>query len=786
MSLLKHVVSRTLFRIATAVTLATLHAAPALAVTAFGVTSGNELVSFDTAAPGTVVGPIAVTGLQVGEQVLAIDVRPLTAQLYALGSTSRLYVIETATGAATEVGSSSFVVPLAGTAFGFDFDPVADRIRVVSDARQNLRLDPDTGTVVDSDPGTAGVQPDASLPGGSSVVACAYTNNVVGAATTTLFGIDSASDMLVRLGGPDGAPSPDLGGVTPIGDLGRDVANVAGLDIGTNGERAYAVLKAPLGPSHLYAVDLALGSTTDLGIIGDGTVPIRDLAVLSRPVTIFGVTGANELVRFDSLRPDLLLGTTAITGLEPGEQILGIDARPANGRLFGLGSTSRLYTIDTRTGAATQVGFPFDIPLDGTAFGFDFNPVSDRIRIVSDTGQNFRVNPDTAAQIDSHPDIDGVQLDGELHPPGTVVGSAYTNAFAGALKTTLFGINAATDRLVRQGGPDGSPSPSGGAITSIGLLGVDTTSMVGFDISPIDATAFASLTLTVGGTSGLYTIDLGSGAATSLGVIGAQPIRGIAIAPPGRFQFAASTFTASENADAATVTIIRTEGSNGPASVRFTASSGTATAGADFEGVSATLVFLDDETSRKVDVPLIDDGLVEGPETVTLTLGGASTGLGAASTAVLTIEDDDGAPPPVACTANAECDDRDRCTTDACVDGACTNALSARFETVLCELDTARRASLCGDDPVRKKLVRTIRRLIVRTGRLVQRAAAGKKRAAGTADTVLASIQAKAKKAVQDIKLSRPCGRVIDQRVQGIRDLLLAATPAASASPRHP
>jgi hypothetical protein len=68
------------------------------AITLYGVTTTNQLVRFDSATPGTVVAVGAITGIQGGETILGIDFRPATGQLYALGSTSRLYTIDTATG----------------------------------------------------------------------------------------------------------------------------------------------------------------------------------------------------------------------------------------------------------------------------------------------------------------------------------------------------------------------------------------------------------------------------------------------------------------------------------------------------------------------------------------------------------------------------------------------------------------------------------------------------------------------------------------------------------------
>src|SRR5262249_9651875 len=117
---------------------------------------------------------------------------------------------------------------------------------------------------------------------------------------------------------------------------------------------------------------------------------------------LIGLTATDSLIQFPSTTPGTILGTTAITGLQAGESIVRIDFRPATGGLYGIGSTSRLYLIDPITGTASAVGPVFVVPLSGATFGVDFNPVVDRIRIVSNTGQNIRINPNngTTAGVD--------------------------------------------------------------------------------------------------------------------------------------------------------------------------------------------------------------------------------------------------------------------------------------------------------------------------------------------------------------------------------------------------
>src|SRR5688572_1557594 len=151
--------------------------------------------------------------------------------------------------------------------------------------------------------------------------------------------------------------------------------------------------------------------------------------------TAYSVTSAGQLVRFDVTTLATINSSTAITGLAVGETIVGIDFRPATGELFGLSSQSRLYVINALTGAATQVGADGAFTLNGTAFGFDFNPTVDRIRVVSDTDQNLRLNPTngTLAATDTPLAYAPGDSGQSLNP--RVVGSAYTSNFAGATTT---------------------------------------------------------------------------------------------------------------------------------------------------------------------------------------------------------------------------------------------------------------------------------------------------------------------------------------------------------------
>ncbi len=247
--------------------------------------------------------------------------------------------------------------------------------------------------------------------------------------------------------------------------------------------------------------------------------------------TVYTVTTTNRLGYFDSATPSATFDVGAISGLQSGEVVLGIDFRPATGELFALGSSSRLYVVNTGTGAAIAAGPAFAAPaLVGLSFGFDFNPTVDRIRSVSDADQNLRLNPNTGgnAALDGTLMYQAGDVNEGVNP--AVVGSAYTNNFSGATITVLYGIDWQRDILVTQ-----NPANSG-TLQTIGALGINTSDQVGFDILS-NGGDFAFASLTTGDGSGFYSISLSTGAANLIGFIDpgwvgvGNSIRDIAIAP---------------------------------------------------------------------------------------------------------------------------------------------------------------------------------------------------------------------------------------------------------------
>jgi hypothetical protein len=260
-------------------------------------------------------------------------------------------------------------------------------------------------------------------------------------------------------------------------------------------------------------------------------------------VPIFGVDTNNKLVRFNSATPGTILSSVTITGTLGGEQITALDFRPSNEQLYGLGSNGRLYVINQVTAVATQVGTG-PLSLNGASFGFDFNPTVDRIRITSEGDQNVRVNPNDGSLVATDTPLAYASGDVNVGKNPNVAGSAYTNNFAGATTTTLYGIDAGLDILVTQN------PPNAGSLNTVGPLGVDASVfLLGFDIDGVNGIAYASLV--VSNICQLYTINLSTGAATLVGTIGGgSSLRGIAVVPPGVTAALAGTTATFSGSDA--------------------------------------------------------------------------------------------------------------------------------------------------------------------------------------------------------------------------------------------
>ncbi len=477
-------------------------------------------MTFDREAPALDTA-IAITGLQSGETVLGIDIRAGGAtpgQLYALGSTGRLYTVDTTTGVATQksqlaadgADSTDAFTQLSGTEFGVDFNDATDRLRVVSDTGQNLRIDVDSGAVIT----------DTALSR-TGVNGAAYTNPFAAACRSTAYYIDSTTDELLTTTNPNG------GVLTAVGPLGVDASAVSDFEIASDaaGNKGYAVLVVG-GAATSYEIDLATGTAATAGPVTllDSGELVRDTTIASTagpaqdPGDLYAVTESGRLVSFSSTAPQKVCTSVQFSGQQASETILSVDVRPADQNLYALGSTGRLYNLDAGTGALTLKGTliagggvndPF-VGIEGTEHGVDFNPGNDLLRIVGDNGFNARVlNLDAVGGTT-------VTTDPDLNPAGTTMGAAaYGNGVAGTNVSTFFMIDSTNNALYSLGGLTGTVTQIG---TTLGLG--DVSAVGGFDIYGTNNRGIAALSLAGETGSTLYNVQLNTGAATAIGAIG--------------------------------------------------------------------------------------------------------------------------------------------------------------------------------------------------------------------------------------------------------------------------
>ena len=465
--------------------------------------SGNVL-SFDRATPATLKGSVAVSGLRADEKLVGLDMRPADGLLYALSNQARLYTLDAATGVATfkvalsaATGDDNPYTALTGSQFGVDFNPVADRLRVVSDTGLNLRIDVTTGATTT----------DGAVNGpAAAITAAAYSNALAGTTSTQLFSLDAAAGQ-VYLQDP-----PNNGTLTAPVALGSTFTGVNGFDIDARNNTAYAALTSG-GSTALYTVPLAAGSAAvRVGTIGSGEALAGMALMQPAAVKVYALTANNRLSSFDPAAPATLTASVPISGLVSGESVLGIDFRPANGKLYALTSTARLLTIDADTGASTVAAtlsadaadttLPYTGLGNSARFAVDFNPVADRLRVVSDSGLNLRINADTGA----------TTTDGAINRAGVapvVAGGAYSNSFAGARSTVLYDLDAASAVLAQQ------VPPNDGTLVNVGALSVPFTGAASMDIAGgANGLVLAALRTGATGPYTLYTVSLTTGAAT--------------------------------------------------------------------------------------------------------------------------------------------------------------------------------------------------------------------------------------------------------------------------------
>jgi len=257
----------------------------------YAVTTEQQLISFDSSDPSAIQTGTPISGLNSNEEIVGIDFRPATGELFGVSSFSNLYTINPMSGAASLVGGGSFSPPLNGAWFSFDFNPTIDRIRNVSDANANMVLNPNDGTAtqvtdVFFGPGDVneGLDP--------TIAHSAYTNNFAGSMSTQLYGIDPNLNILVT-------QANNAGTLGTVGSLGVDIASHGGFDIsGSSGVAYAALLPSATSASILYTIDLNTGAAMPVETIAGGLV-VSAMTVVPEPTSLLllGCGGVIAVIR---------------------------------------------------------------------------------------------------------------------------------------------------------------------------------------------------------------------------------------------------------------------------------------------------------------------------------------------------------------------------------------------------------------------------------------------------------------------------------------------------------
>ena len=228
-----------------------------------------------------------------------------------------------------------------------------------------------------------------------------------------------------------------------------------------------------------------------------------------KTLQVIGLTADQQLISFAVAKANKAIAIGGISGLSDDTALVGIDYRIQDGLLYGVGNAGGVYTINTSTAVATLVN-RLSVTLNGTQFGVDFNPAADRLRIISNAGQNLRHNVNSGGVT-----LEDLALNYTTGMTTTgIAAAAYTNNDLDLLTgTSLFDIDPALDQVVLQ-----SP-PNNGSLVATGKLAVDAGSAIGFDIyTDLSSTNrnnvnIALASLSVGGVTSMYSVNLLTGEA---------------------------------------------------------------------------------------------------------------------------------------------------------------------------------------------------------------------------------------------------------------------------------
>lgn len=504
----------------------------------YGLTTNNYLISFDSDLPATVRTHMSITGVDPNQTLVGLDSRPSTGELYALGYNSttgaaQLYTIDPDSAVATPVTSNTAALAVGMTGISFDFNPTVDRIRVTSSGGKNYRLHPVTGAIAATDTDLDYAVGDPNESATPMIGTSAYINSYIGSTSTTLYNYDWGLNTITMQN------PPNNGTLNTVGNSGISVNSTdpsIDMDVTYDGvlamNRAFMVANTGISTyDTLYSVNLSTGEVDVVGAVGYGTA-LRNIAFeidLDLPSDtmgqiVFGVTSSGSLITFDSEAPAVVRSQTGISGIAGGQRIVGMDMRPATMEIYlmgynGTNGEAQLYTLNQTTGLASSVAAPITLAADMGDIGFDFNPTVDRIRVVSSNNQNYRLHPTTGAIVATDSTLRFSAGDVNFGIEPRVGSAAYTNSYNGASATTLYVYDDSLNALLTQN------PPNNGMLNTVGNSGiifstVDRTTDIDIYYNPINGNNTAYFVGNESNSDALYTVNLNTGAFTSVGTVG--------------------------------------------------------------------------------------------------------------------------------------------------------------------------------------------------------------------------------------------------------------------------
>jgi hypothetical protein len=495
------------------------------------------LLSFKPTTPSNPDAMVRISGLQPAESLLAIDTRIASDVLYGLSDQGRIYTINSVSGAATLRSTlSAEAGSFAGQEADISFLPISGLLRISVSGGRNLRVDVDTGAVFTDatysrgqsgqPPAFTGVgylPPTASAPNGAFVL------------------LDAANRQVARVIDPGVA----VDAVRAVTRVPQPMAMLQGFDVTADREGLFFANTAQ-GTAQLFNLNLLFGGTSLPGALAlpNATDLVTGLAADPRgsPApqdrVLFAVLNQTSLISFTQGTLQTPSAPLRVTGLANGESLLSIDFN-GSGALFGLGSSGRLYSIDTVTGQASFAALITGATLQGTRFDMDIEPLSGRLTVVSDARQVLSIDP-----------IGNATQQFLSYAESAVTANAYTNSIAGSGITDHYFIDTTSASLqttvlevglTNSGEADESKQADLVTLSPINALesSESFTSTAAFDIGAgDDAVSLAALQPAQAAQSFLYRIDVdtlfthlrGSGRRIGpIGPAGTAPIRGLAI-----------------------------------------------------------------------------------------------------------------------------------------------------------------------------------------------------------------------------------------------------------------